>query len=193
MSPAPSDLATRNPRSSEAAERRFSVGELMVLVAGVSVGLWLFLPKSDDADPGSVVMGTIFGVLGGLSLVGVPLLLLERFRERGTRVGPPWEAGKLTWFASGMSAWLLWPPIAFSRLQGESFDRSATGICFFYGTPLMAVYMTLALLTGGWLRRRRRRRRARSWRERFGLVLSMAWACTGLYLLATLYLSLWKH
>jgi len=53
---------------------------------------------------------------------------------------------------------------------------------------LMAVYVVAALLAGGWLRRGRRRRFARrSWRERFGLLLGLAWACTGAYVLFLLY------
>jgi uncharacterized protein (TIGR03382 family) len=60
-------------------------------------------------------------------------------------------------------------------------------MCFAYGTPLMAIYVTAALLVGGWLGRRRRRQLRRSWRERFGLVLGLTWACTGLYVLYLLY------
>jgi hypothetical protein len=60
-------------------------------------------------------------------------------------------------------------------------------VCWFYGTPLMAVYVGLALLTGGRLRRVRRRSLWRNWRERFGLLVGLAWAATGLYLLAMFY------
>ena len=59
--------------------------------------------------------------------------------------------------------------------------------CYLYGTPLMAVYVTLALLAGGWLGKRRRKRLARSWQETFGLILGLVWACTGLYVLELLY------
>ena len=60
-------------------------------------------------------------------------------------------------------------------------------VCYMYGTPLMALYVTLALLTGGWLTKRRRKRLARTWQESFGLILGLAWACTGLYVLEILY------
>jgi hypothetical protein len=50
----------------------------------------------------------------------------------------------------------------------------------------MAIYVTVALLAGGWLRRGRRRR-WRSWREQFGLLLGLAWACTGLYVMYLFY------
>jgi hypothetical protein len=64
---------------------------------------------------------------------------------------------------------------------------SISGACYYYGTPLMAVYVTLALLAGGRLKRSRRRRILRSWQETFGLLLGLAWACTGLYLIALIY------
>ena len=65
-------------------------------------------------------------------------------------------------------------------------NSTAAG-CFAYGTPLMAVYLTFAMLAGGWFRRRRRGAMARSWSERFGLILALAWACLGLYVLSIFY------
>ena len=62
-----------------------------------------------------------------------------------------------------------------------------SGLCFFYGTPLMAVYVTLALLAGGSFRRARRRRLRRSWQETFRLLLGLVWACTGFYFITTFY------
>jgi hypothetical protein len=51
----------------------------------------------------------------------------------------------------------------------------------------MALYVTISLLAGGWLRPRRLRRVRRSWTETFGLLLGLLWACTGLYVLVLLY------
>lgn len=168
--------------------RRITILELMALIAGLAVGLWL-IASDIDAPPrmGDLEddwLKAVVVILGGLSLVGPPLLLLERCRRRGGAWGP----GKFLWFAQGMASWLLWPPIVYRRLDGGKFGDSSAAICFAYGTPLMAIYVTAALLAGGWLRKKRRRRFAqRSWRERFGLVLGLAWACTGLYILCLLY------
>ena len=123
----------------------------------------------------------MIGVLGGMSVVGPPILLWER-RRRRTRWGP----GELLWFSTGTSAWLLWPPVVVARARQAQLPTANT--CFFYGTPLMAIYVGSALLFGGWIRRKGRSRRRRlSWRERFGLALGMAWAATGLYVLYLLY------
>src|SRR5207249_1728945 len=151
--------------------------ELMVLIAGVAVGLSLIAKDFREAGNSSDLwFPLIVLVLGGLSLAGPPLLLAERRRRRA-----PWRAGKLLWFSQGMASWLLWPPVVYGRIRGVEFGRTTSGPCYVYGTPLMAIYVTTALLAGGWLRRGRRRAARRSWRERFGLMLGLAWACTGLY------------
>lgn len=172
--------------------RRMHLGELMLLIAGLAVGIWLFMPQGGgprlEGLEGGVIVWTA-GALGGLSVMGPVLLLSERWRCRRSGKRPePWGAGRFLWFTSGTAAWLLWPPIVFQRVaRGREFDGSTTAVCFAYGTPLMALYVVIALIAGGWLRRSRRRRLRRSWRERFGLALGLLWACTGLYVLAMFY------
>jgi hypothetical protein len=165
---------------------RLHVGVVMLMVAGVALGIWLILDdfrteiRREETNPRiEAVLLLIVFVLGGVSLVGPPLLLWTARRR-------PWAAGRILWFAHGTAAWLLWPPVVYVRTVG-SVQKSTSAACFFYGTPLMAVYVTLALLAGGHLRRSRRRRMYRSWQETFGLLLGLLWACTGLYLISTFY------
>jgi len=167
-------------------ESRLSIGVAMLLIAGATVGIWLALGELRSRNVGGgpddyfakVVFVFVFA-LGGFALVGVPLLL-RTARSR------PWGAGRLQWFAHGTAAWLLWPPIMYQRVAGRTAG-SMSAICYFYGTPLMALYVTLALLAGGHLRRSRSRRLLRSWQETFGILLGLAWACTGLYLISLFY------
>src|SRR5262245_50079706 len=169
-----------------------SIGVFMLLIAGAALGLWLVLGNLRVAQSRGAVqapfhdapwlLGYIF-VLGGLSLIGVPLLLIGARRQS-------WGAGRFLWFANGAAAWLLWPPVAYRRIVGGTMPQgqdTMSGVCFLYGTPLMAVYVTLALLAGGWFRRSRRRRLRRSWQEMFGLLLGLLWACTGLYFITMFY------
>jgi hypothetical protein len=166
---------------------KFNLGVVMLLIAVAGFGFWLILQdlRSKLSENGSFEdqfnawLSALIFVLGGLSLVGPPLLLL-------TARGRPWGAGRLLWFAHGTAAWLLWPPIVSVRFRGGDVT-STSAACYFYGTPLMAVYVTLTLLAGGHFRRSRRRRITRSWQELFGLVLGLAWACTGLYLFSLIY------
>jgi hypothetical protein len=164
---------------------RLNIGVAMLLVAGAGVGLWLAIhdlqDRANDVDLEARFNYWLFGfvfVLGGLALVGPPLLLMTARRR-------PWDAGRFLWFVQGTAAWLLWPPIVYRTAGG--FPGSMSGTCFFFGTPLMALYVTLTLLASGHLRRSRRRRLRRSWQESFGLLLGLVWACTGLYVLSLFY------
>jgi hypothetical protein len=177
---------------------RMRLFEIMMLVGGIAIALWLFgdvVREAWDRSGGNsepflgrwdnAIYFTTVVILGGLSLVGVPLLLLERWRQARPR--RPWSDGRFVWFSHGLASWLLWPPTVYHKAAGANPPAgSMSATCFFYGTPLMAVYVTLALLTGGRLRRARRQAR-RSWRDRFGLILALVWACSGLYFLACLY------
>ena len=165
---------------------RMTLWELMLLVAGVALGLWTLVDRNWSFKDGDSWILLIVAILGGLSVVGPPLLLWERYHTRR-----PFTPGRFLWFNQGTSAWLLWPPIIHARIQHKNIGNIETNVCFFYGTPLMAVYVTMSLLLGGRLRRKSLMRRARSWRERFGLFLALAWACTGLYLLAKIYREDW--
>ncbi len=166
---------------------RLSIGVVMLLVAGAALGFWLALEEvrstqGPGGDTGNPFRGWIYGfvfMLGGLSLVGPPILLWSARRR-------VWGAGRLLWMAHGTAAWLLWPPVIYNRIAVVN-PQSETATCFFFGTPLMAVYVTAALLSGGYLRRSRRRRLLRSWQETFGLLLGLAWACTGLYFISLFY------
>jgi hypothetical protein len=168
-----------------------SIGVAMLLIAGAALGFWLALdavktqtqgkPSGPvDAAAGGWVFALVF-FLGGLSLVGPPLLLLTAKKKR-------WGAGRFLWFVQGTAAWLLWPPAVYHRVtSGSGSQVSMSSVCFFYGTPPMALYVTLSLLAGGHLKSSRRLRMHRSWQETFGLLLGLAWACTGLYIISLFY------
>ena len=137
--------------------RRVTTYELMALIAGLTIGLWLIVPSPrQNAGPNDELgwfhMLTAF-VLGGLSLVGPPLLIWERRRGRRALFGP----GRTLWFSQGMGSWLMWPPIVANRVKNGHINQSMSATCYAYETPLMAVYMTAALLAGGSFRKRRRR------------------------------------
>jgi hypothetical protein len=161
-----------------------TIGSLMLLIAGAAFGFWLVLDAVKNGtgpknDPPWWFFVLVF-VLGGLSLVGPPIILMSRSRR-------PWREGRFLWFTQGTAAWLLWPPVVYNRVDPDPGNMSV--ICYFYGTPLMAVYVTTSLLFAGAFRRSRRRRIRRSWQETFGLLLSMAWAIIGWYLIGSFYIA----
>jgi hypothetical protein len=166
----------------------------MLLIAGAALVFWLTQgklraifqePRATARGPTDSpwILGLVY-LMGGLSLIGVPLLLITARRRS-------WGAGRILWFSSGTAAWLLWPPVVYHRVlatAGGQATDTVSGVCFLFGTPLMAVYVTFALLAGGSFRRSRRRRIRRSWQEIFGLLLGLLWACTGLYFISLFYL-----
>lgn len=174
-----------------------SLGALMVLIAVGSLGFWLVLPELREQM--NRPAGTPFrlsldgalqlawaasvGILGGLSLMGPPLLLRESRRQRRR-----WGPGKFLWFVLGTASWLMWPPMIFARPRPALPTGGATRICYFYGTPLMALYVVTALFVGGRFRRSLRRRYGAGWSERFGVVTGLIWALIGVGVLISLYI-----
>lgn len=166
-------------------EPRFHIATGMVLIAGLALGLFLAMGNLITAPAGPEEseiqrygIWPLVWVLGGLSLAGPPILLWTA-RKR------VWGAGRFLWFVQGTATWLLWPPVIYRVSVGT--PQSTTAVCYFFGTPPMALYVALTLLAGGYLRRSRRRRLRRSWQETFGLLLGLVWACTGLYVLSLFY------
>ena len=101
----------------------------MLLIAGAALGFWLVLGKlraaraNDQGNPwhletrhGSCAF--VF-VLGGLSLIGLPLLLMHRAGD-----GPGVRADS-SGSSRGTAAWLLWPPVVYHRFSGRrwTIDR----------------------------------------------------------------------
>jgi hypothetical protein len=172
-----------------------SLSAIMLLTVGAALGFWLVTPDLRALSGGQhdephlrtwdqAGFYLAVALLGGISLVGVPLLLGES-RRRRVRWGP----GKFLWFTQGVAGWLLWPPILATRWLPAQNGDSTAKICYYYGTPLMAVFVGLALLAGGRFRRRWRRVFPPSWRERFGLLLGCLWVLVGVYLLLLIYRS----
>jgi len=155
---------------------RLTILDLGLMVAGVSLGLWLVLDQlrgSSDLRGKCFIMAVF--VLGGVSVVGAPVLLWHR--ARGGSLGP----GELLWFFQGTAAWLLLPPIFDLRIRGKPCTGTMAMNCYLQGGPLMGSFLAISLLTGGWLRLRRGRRR--TGREVFGLLVGPAWAVMGLSVL----------
>lgn len=157
----------------------------MLLIAGVAVGLWL--SRGDNelglsfAEWDGAVFVTTSYILGGLSLIGPPYLLVTARRK-------PWDQGRFLWLVLGVATWLTWPGVALmSHGRLRTHDREACSVVFMITTPLIALCLLLGLLASGRLRRVRRRLSQRSWQESFGLVLGLAWSCIGVYLVTLVY------
>src|SRR5436309_1616845 len=118
----PSTMQTVHPEPSESRPvrrlQRLTILELMALIAGVAFSLWLISDEDLSAsarnvEPAGWLVAVVY-LLGGVSAVGVPLLLLELRQHRAL-----WGAGKVLWFSQGTAAWLMWPPVIYARVHGK--------------------------------------------------------------------------
>ena len=102
------DQDIRQQDNAHVGRDRFGIAEMLVLVAGIAVAFWVMRPwlleeyDAENGDPIQIIpvfLRVIIVILGGISFVGVPLLLIRRRRDR-TRWGP----GKMAWFAHGTAS-----------------------------------------------------------------------------------------
>ncbi|GEM_PF-2863132 len=173
-------------------QQQLGIREAMILIAGVAVGLWLFADSikqlpSNDPDDWLVVP---VAVLGGISLAGAPVLLVDRSKRQRR-----WRSGAFMWLAVSAGCWGLAPAIALARLRTPSTQMAPPGtmasVCFVYTLPLMALFLLAACAVAGrpaagWVRCRG------WWPEWFGMWMLVGWSCVGLYVLVRIYMDLFR-
>src|SRR5262245_23427431 len=104
-------MSQRGPRD------QLTILDAMLLIAGIAFGLCLFQEKLKFAklftspDHDEWMMFAV-SILGGLSLAGAPIIVLDRAR-RGHR----WRSGALNWLAMGLASWSLAPVFILARLK----------------------------------------------------------------------------
>jgi hypothetical protein len=164
---------------------RLTIRRLLILTAGVAVGLALFAPHfsaGDLADAGQW-RAVVNAVIIGLALPA-PLFCIPRaFRNRGL------GAGGLFALAVGLGVWLLLPAAVvewLARNASPSNQRNMTGACLYNVLPLMGFWYLLAALTAGHAGRRLYSRTT-PWTERYGFFLSLLWSPLGVWLLVDIY------
>ena len=161
---------------------KLTIGRLMVLMAGLGIGLVAFMPRDGSFDLASVDR---WRELASASLIGFSLpgvLYATRRRGRG-----PVGLGGLLWLTLSLGTLLMLPPaVAGPLLHDGTMGSNSAGMCLFYVLPLLSLWFLLAALIAGRLGRRHIRGRA-AWTDRFGLYLGLAWSVLGAWLLVDFY------
>lgn len=177
-------MATQPPTPEQAnrGARHLTLAELMLLVASVAVGLWLFLPsvKSFNWTDDETYWALAVAFLSGPSWIGPPIILWRRRHDRRR------SSGRLMWFVTGVACWGMWPAILVDRFLRQGV-RVTPETCFIFVVPLMSLFLLTSLLAIAPTRIGSRHHSA-WWGDLFGLLLGYAWAAVGLYVLAKLYL-----
>jgi hypothetical protein len=187
--PAPIDLGEESPPRAAVpgvdSADRLTIGRLLVLTAGIAVGLTVFAPRFEEdnsADP-DVWRGLAQAVAIGLALPA-PLFCLPRaFRNR--RLGP----GGLFALSAGLGAIVLLPAGVIERFPWQSptgGGRLESGACLGVALSLFGLWYLLAALVAGHAGRHLFRRTT-SWVERYGFLLALAWSPLGAWWVYDIY------
>jgi hypothetical protein len=161
---------------------RLSIGRLMLLTAGVAVGLALCMPLPEK-NPGWDYWTVVYnGLLCGLALPA-PLICLPRAWRK-----QPIGTGGLFALVAGLAVLGMTPALVIESLARHatppSNDTDALA-CMYYLMPLMGLWHFVAALATGSIARLFKRQTA--WSERYGLVLAALWSPLGAWLMVLVY------
>ncbi|NLX95625.1 MAG: hypothetical protein GXY83_05565 [Rhodopirellula sp.] len=158
---------------------RLTILRLLLLTAGVAVGLGVFLPRSSDPWDINTVLVVGNALVLGLALPA-PLFTLRFGRRRERPLGP----GGLFALTVGLGGLLMLPPALASVVSPKP---GSAAVCLYYAMPLVGLWYLLAAALAGHVNRALFRP-ATPWVERYGLLLAALWSPLGAWHLANFYL-----
>jgi hypothetical protein len=182
MRPAPSWVPS--PLRGEPSDR-LTIRRLLLLTAGIAVGLSLFAPQLNEGNLANTEWWRITAnaVVIGLALPAPLFCIPGAFRNRS--LGP----GGLFALAVGLGIFLMLPPAVLewvARDTSSSNQRNTAAACLYYVLPLMGLWYLLAALVAGYASRRLFRPTT-SWTERYGFFLALLWSPLGLWQVVDIY------
>ena len=160
---------------------RLTILRLLLLTAGVAVGIVFFAPRFTEANTTDAEQwrGLACSVIIGLSLPA-PLFCVRR-PGSGRAIG----AGGLFALTVGLGSLLMLPPSVVAVLaDGEPKGMPAT--CLYYCLPLVGLWYLLATLLSGHVGRHLFRPDT-PWTERYGFLLVLVLAPLGVWVLVDIY------
>jgi hypothetical protein len=164
---------------------RLTIGRLLILTAGIAVGLTVFAPRigTGNLADQDLWRGLAQAIAIGLSMPA-PLFCLPRaFRNR--QLGP----GGLFSLSAGLGVLVLLPAGVierFTRQSGANADRFQTGACLGVALSLFGLWYLLAALVAGHADRHLFRCTT-PWTERYGFLLALVWSPLGAWWVFDIY------
>jgi hypothetical protein len=173
----PADAA---PATTRDGADRFTLARMMLLVAGITVGLVIFGPQPEEFDSKDHEWwrGLATAVLIGAAIPG-PIMVLRSRRPRRRLA-----SGSLFLLMCGLGIWLLLPPAVAARTT--SADTMAIG-CLYYTQPQKGLWFFLAAAITGHAQRAWFRQHA-AWTDRFGTLLAALWSPLGAWHVVDFYI-----
>ena len=159
---------------------RLTILRLLLLTAGVAVGLAVFAPRitATSATDTNQWRGLVNAVIIGLGLPA-PLFCVRR-RGSDRRIG----AGGLFALTAALGSLLMLPAAVVSVIAGDAKGMPAA--CLFYCLPLVGLWYLLAALLSGHVGRHLFRPET-PWTEKYGFLLALLWSPLGVWVLVDIY------
>jgi purine-cytosine permease-like protein len=176
------DPAAGSPAPSGVRRDRLTIARLLLLTAGVAVGLGVYapdvsLPEGSSVDRRERWLGVANAVLIGLALPA-PLFAIGLQRRERVALG----VGGLFALMASLGALTLMPAMLMMRLSRAS---SGAALCLHYALPLMGLWCVLAAVVGG--QARFLFRKDAPWLDRYGAFLALLWSPLGVRHLIWIY------
>lgn len=159
---------------------RLTIRRLLLLTAGVAIGLAVFSPEADDPWSTEYWRALAHAFITGLALPA-PLFAFRpgRWQKR------PLGSGGLFALTASLGALLMLPPIAAETVVER--NPAAATACLFYVLPMAASWYLLATVLAGHLGRGLFDAQT-PWVERYGFLLAALWTPLGIWILVNFYL-----
>ncbi len=163
---------------------RLTIRRLLILTAGIAVGLSLFAPHFDESGrSGADAWRELANaVIIGLALPA-PLFCIPRAFS-SHRLG----TGGLFALATGLGIWLLLPAAVLEWINSNVSHKSNQGVtasCLYIVLPLTGLWYLLAAMIIGYAARKQMS--LTTWTDRYGLFLAFLWSPLGIWTLVDIY------
>jgi hypothetical protein len=160
---------------------RFTIPRALLLLAGMAIGIAVFDPQVVEFDPSQLDHWQMLhaAVLAGVGITYFPLIARRAFR------GHPIELGGFFLLTLGVCAWSLLLPALADRNQPNGIRVTPTAwIVWIWSLLALSMLMAALAMVRGDVRRPFR---SPSWSDRLGIVLAMAWAPQGAWVVWAVY------
>jgi hypothetical protein len=178
------------PSSAKEHVDRLTIRRLMLLTAGVAVGLTIFSPPLKEMNPGSADDWRVLWNALAVGLAAPAPLFCTAVGFRNGRLG----FGGMFALAAGLGVWLLLPPAIIEwlgRNASPRVDIDQAVFCLFFVLPSMGLWYLLAAFVGGQVGRRLFSR-STPWTDKYGFFLALLWSPLGAWQLVEIYRNVLK-